>query len=320
MAATSRHMVLAGLAAGLLATTTCATATALATARGGPEHHSIASAASSSRLPVKEIEDIEQADGTYSSGVLTIDIDRDGAYRLHGVALSKGFEVQHELYFQSLGNGDALFNGELAVPQIRVQATISAIEDQGLVFQALHQHFLDIHPMVWFIHFRGSGNTRQLAERVHAVVEATRVDLPQSSPKHPTTRLPVKQLTQILGGDAQVEAHGVVDIEIDRRNHETLGGQQARPDLGIAPNVEFMPLRRGRALVVPDFGMTTPEIQKVTALMRSLGWTDECLYNQENGEHPQLFWSHMVKAGSATTLARQVRRALDLMNVEPAKG
>jgi hypothetical protein len=219
-----------------------------------------------------------------------------------------------------LSNGEALFNGELAVPRSRVQPTIDAIEKQGLVFQALHQHFIDIRPMVWFIHFRGTGAPQSLAKKVQAVVAATNVDLPQSSPKHPTTPLPAKRLGQILGGTSQIEAHGVVDVDVDRKNVETLGGRKAEPDLGIAPNVEFMPIGRGRAVVVPDFGMTAPEVQKVTSTMGAQGWTDECLYNQEIGEHPQLFWSHMVKTGNAITLARQVRRALDHMNVEHAGG
>jgi hypothetical protein len=294
-----------------------ATATVMGFAvSGAAANPSKTPAASAHRLPVKQIESIERADGTYSKGVLTIDIDRDGTYHLDGTTLAEDFEVQHELYFQSLNNGKALFNGELAVPQARVQRTISAIEKQGLVFQAMHQHFLNIHPMVWFIHFRGTATPQALARRVHAVVEATDVTLPQTSPKHPTTSLPAKRLARILGGTGEVEAHGVVNVDVDRNNTEILHGHKAKPDLGIAPNVEFMPLGHGRALVVPDFGMTTSEVQKVTATMLARGWTDECLYNQESGEHPQLYWSHMVKKGSPISLARQVRQGLDHMNVE----
>lgn len=309
---TAYRGAIATAVAGITATVTIVGIT-VSGAAAGP---SKPAASTSHRLPVGKIESIEQADGSYSNGVLAIDIDRAGTYHLHGTKLAEDFEVQHELYFQSLGNGKALFNGELAVPQSRVQPTIDAIEEQGLIFQALHQHFMDIHPMVWFIHFRGTGDPQALARRVHTVVEATDVTLPQTTPKHPQTSLPAQKLARILGGTGQVEAHGVVDVDIDRKNTEVLGGYKAKPDLGVAPDVEFMPLGHGRALVVPDFGMTTGEVQKVTSTMRAQGWTDECLYNQENGEYPQLFWSHMVKRGNATTLAKQVRHALDQMNVE----
>jgi hypothetical protein len=277
-----------------------------------------AAPAGGSSLPVKAIEKIEQADGTFSSGVLTIDIERDNVTpKLHGRTLRDGFEVQHELYFQSLGKHRATINGELALKTGQTQRVIDRIESEHLAFQAMHQHFIDAHPRVWFIHFRGTGHPKSLARRVHRVVEATGVKLPQSSPKHPKTHLPVKRLAKILGGTAEKAGHGIVDIEVDRKNTEKLGGHAIKPDLGVATSIGFLPWHHGRkALVVPDFGMTAKEIAPVTKVMRSHGWTDECLYNQETDEHPQLYFSHMVKKGKPVALAHQIRKGLNQMNVE----
>lgn len=95
-------------AAGVIATTIIG---------GGGPAASAASSASSGKLPVKQIETIEQAQGDYSSGVLSIDIDRD--YRLPtgpgGVKFKPGFEIVHELYFQMLSSSTAMFNGDVAV-------------------------------------------------------------------------------------------------------------------------------------------------------------------------------------------------------------
>jgi hypothetical protein len=75
MNATSRHWIIAatalavgiaGISAGVV-TSNASAGSAAATAT------TAATATSSHRLPVKQIESIEQADGTYGSGVLTID-------------------------------------------------------------------------------------------------------------------------------------------------------------------------------------------------------------------------------------------------------
>ena len=76
----------------------------------------------------------------------------------------------------------------------------------------------------------------------------------------------------------------------------------------------FKPLNsRGTlAAAAPDFSMESREVQPVVALMRSRGYHVGCLYNQETSEHPQLFFSHMVKTGDPYAMAAEIRRALDL--------
>jgi hypothetical protein len=128
--------------------------------------------------------------------------------------------------------------------------------------------------------------------------------------------LPSARLATILGGQAQIGENGIVTVDIDRANTEILGGHAVKPGLGVATSVEFQPTGHTRALVVPDFGMTAEEIGPVTRTMRSLGWYDECLYNQETAEFPQLYFSHMAKQGNAVKLAREISAGLNRMNVE----
>lgn len=308
------------LAGGALATALVGSTASVAAVPSSPPG-GVRAASESTQLPVQQIEKIERADGTFSSGVLTIDINRSDlhVHGLHGVRFKTGFEIQHELYFQSLGRHRAAFNGSVAVKQSEIAPVIDEILKQGLTFQAEHQHYTDLSPMVWFIHFRGTGEPRALAEKVHTVVRATSTPLPQSSPKHPTTPLPAKRLAAILGGEASVGDNGVVTVDVPRRHSVVLGGHRINPGLGVQTNISFEPYGGGdRAVVAPDFAMTTNEITPVTRIMRSHGWEDGCLYNQETGESPQLFFSHMVKTGDAVTLAHQIRRALDHTDVEPS--
>ena len=77
--------------------------------------------------------------------------------------------------------------------------------------------------------------------------------------------------------------------------------------------MDFLPLAAdgSRAAVVPDFSMTTGEVTPVIREMRRLGWDIGCLYYQETGEQPQLFFSDQFKAGDPYILAAEVRRGLD---------
>lgn len=268
-------------------------------------------------LPVHAIEHILQADGHVSHGVLEVDINRSDlkVKGPGGVPFADGFQIQHELYFQSLGRHQAILNGDLALRPDEIQRVIDTLIAHHLVFQAEHQHLYDLHPMVWFVHFRGTGDPLRLARAIHDTITTTRTPLPQHSPAHPTTPLPVQRLARILGGDATVGDNGVVTVTVDRADTIILGGKKISPDLGVSTEVQFEPLPGGKAAVVPDFSMTAQEVQPVVAVMRFQHWLVGCLYNQETDEHPQLYFSHMFRTGDPVALAREVREGLERTRV-----
>jgi hypothetical protein len=293
---TRRGLVAGGAASGLL----------LATAG-----RALAASASASSLPVSAIEQIVGADGRVSNGVLEIDIDRDDIHAsIHGVPFLPGFQIQHELFFQAIGGGRAILNGDLALKPSETQPVIDGFLHEGLVFQAFHQHLYDLQPDVWFMHYRGVGDALALARHIRAVIDQTNVKLPQHAPSHPTTPLPANRLADILGGDATIGENGVVTVEVPRAHGVTLGGIHVKPELGVSTNIQFEPLSGGRAAVVPDFSMTATEIRPVMAVMREHGWDVGCLYNQETAESPQLYFSHMFKTGDPVRLAREIRAGL----------
>lgn len=276
-----------------------------------------AATAASGQLPVAEIERIVGAKGTVSNGVLNIEIDRDDIpnVRKEGVPIKPAFEINGNLVFQALSDGSVMMNGDLAFRPEELNPAIDQMIRHGLTWQAMHQHLWGLNPMVWFQHMRMRGSARTVAQACHAVLSATSTPLPQAPPTHPTTPLDAKRLGQIIGQTPDVGASGVVTIDVPRRNPVTLGGVRINPYLNITTPVAFEPLGGDTAAVVPDFGMTAGEITKVTAVMRSQGWEIDCLYNQETDEQPQLYFSHQFKVGNAYTLAREVRRGLEQMNV-----
>lgn len=273
-------------------------------------------------LPVGQIEQALNAKGTVSQHVLTVEIDRNdiGNRHIHGVVVKPSFEINGAITFQPLSGGRALLNGDMALRPSEIDRFIDALIANHLVFQAEHQHFYDLTPIVWFIHFRGIDNPVTLAQEMHTVLTtATSVKLPQQPPEKPRTPLDVRQIKSILGADsAQVGSDGVVTFTLTRKNTEHLGGVVLNQNANAETNIAFEPLDASgsQAAVAPDFGMTAGEIQNVIGVMRADGWDIGCLYNQETDEFPQLFFSHDFKVGDPVALARQVRQALNRMNVK----
>jgi hypothetical protein len=279
------------------------------TTPGADEHH----------LPAEEMQEILQAEGSVSNGVLSVGIDRTdfGPVHLRGVRIEPSFELSGDLTFQPLSHSAAFFNGDLPLKENEVDPVIDAILANGLVFQAEHQHFYDFHPQVWFIHFRGQGHPLALARSVHSVLKATATPLPQKPPAHPTTPLDADRLQSILNGyDAEVSDNGVVTVFVSRKDAIHIDGVLVRPETNIATNISFQPLNADgtKVAAAPDFAMEANEINPLMRVMRRHGWDIGCLYNQETDEHPQLFFSHQFKTGNPYTLAHEIRSGLNQTN------
>jgi len=273
--------------------------------------------AQSGRLPDYQMQQILQAQGSVSEGVLQIDIDRDDIGEVsgpEGVTFTPSFEVDGTLTFQPLGNNLAFFNGDLALKPEECNPFIDAIIANGLIFQAFHQHYIETTPNIWFIHWRGVGNPLTLAQAVKNVLDVTSTPFPQAPPATPKTPLDPGRLAAILHGTAQVGEQGVVTVDVSRTDQIVIGDVIASPDANIFTEVMFKPLSSSgsMAAVGPDFSMTAEEVMRVVPLMRQQGWFQGCLYNQETDEYPQLYFDHMLKTGDAYQLAAEVRRGLDL--------
>jgi Domain of Unknown Function (DUF1259) len=271
------------------------------------------------KLPADRIQDIIQAEGTVTNGVLSIDIARDDIGDVRGprgVTFTPAFEVDGTLTFQPLRDGRVFFNGDLPLKAEETNRVIDAIIGNGLTFQAFHQHYDRMDPQIWFIHWRGTGPALHIARAVRNVLAATSAPLPQTMPKNPTTPLDADRLGRILGGDATVGDEGVVTVEVTRTDDIHIAGIRVSPEANISTNIGFRPLNRHgtTAAAAPDFSMTSQEITPVLATMRQRDWHVGCLYNQETDEHPQLYFAHMLKTGDPYQLAHEIRRGIDHTN------
>jgi hypothetical protein len=269
------------------------------------------------KLPAAAIQQIVGAEGSVSGGVLGIGVARGDIGTVRGplgVQFPPSFEIGGDLTFQPLGAHRAFFNGDLALKASELNAVVDAILANGLVFQAMHQHYFDLDPMVWFVHFRGEAEPLTLARRVRRVLDVTGTPLPQTMPSAPTTPLDHAKLAKTLHGSSEIGEDGVVTIVVNRSDRIVVDGVQVSPEANISTNIEFLPLDEAgaRAAVAPDFSMTAAEVDPVCRRMRAAGFEIGCLYNQETAEHPQLYFSHMLAVGDPQDLAVRIRKSLNV--------
>lgn len=308
-----------GLVAGLASAGPLAAASAAAGKKKPREVAAGKTHTAKGKLPVKKMEEILEAEGGVSDGVLKVAVDRDdiGTVKLRGVPITPAFMINGSLNFQPLGSNLAFFNGDLALKASEIDPFIDALLANGQEFQAEHQHFYDFEPEVWFIHWRGTGEPLALAQATRNVLGATSIPLPQKSPSHPSTPLDPARLKNILHGyEAEVGKEGVVTVYVARKEPIRIENVIVKPETNVATEVGFAPMGGGTAAVIPDFGMIGSEVNPVVGVMRAQGWDIGCLYNQETEEHPQLFFSHQFNLGDPYKLAEQVRRGLDQMNTQ----
>jgi len=268
-------------------------------------------------LPVQDIQRILRSSGRVSGSVLHVSQQRRDLNDVVGpenIPFKPAFALHNDFYFQALPNGRVIMNGELALRAEELNTVIDRILSTGLVFQSFHQHFFNLDPQIWHVHFRGSGSPYGLARGVEYVVRATDTPLPQTAPMNPTSTLDVPRLGRLLGGETEIHEDGVVSVSILRREQVTLGGTTIDPRLGIAHEIHFEPLADGRTAVAPKFALLASEIAPVMRLMRREGFDIHCLYNQETAEVPQLYFSHLLGAGNPYSYSRVIRRALQQTN------
>ena len=273
----------------------------------------------SGQLPTKQIEETLRTDGKMNDGVFALSQDRKDLHVTGpgGIPFKPSWQVNHEFAFQNLKDGNAIITCELSLLSKEVNPVIDQILKHGLVFQALHQHFFDLSPQIYHIHFRGIGNPLELARGVAAVVSATGTPLPQKSPIAPKTTLDKNKLEKILGGSAEIADDGVVIVSIPRKETIMLGGVPLKSDMGVSHTVAFEPLDGGKkTAVAPDFALIASEINPLLQMMREQGFTVHCLYNQETAESPQLYFSHQLAVGDAYDLARKIRKGLERTNTK----
>ena len=216
----------------------------------------------------------------------------------------------------SAHGGDLMVMGDLVLFEDEVNPVISAALDNGLEVTALHNHFFYESPRVMFLHIGGSGSAAKLAAAVKKALDAAKqvraanLAMPSkfAGPAIPETNsISAGPIDQILGTKGQLNA-GMYKATIGRP--ATMHGSKVGAQMGVNTWAAFAG-SDDAAVVDGDFAMTATEVQPVLKALRKAGILIVAIHNHMTHEEPQYIFLHYWGKGSAASLAKALRSAMD---------
>ncbi len=233
---------------------------------------------------------------------------------LDGVTLKPGFALGGWLAFEATGS-QAMVMGDLVLTQDEINPVMKKLEEEGIEITALHNHLLRAEPATMYMHVLGHGDPMKLATALHSALALSKVPFEATAAAAPVAMdLDVASIDKILGAKGKVNG-GILQYGIPRREKIEESGMPVPSSLGSAEGINFQPTGQGKAAITGDFVLTASEVNPVAKALRENGIEVTALHNHMLNDQPRLFFMHFWANDDAEKLAKDLRAALDKVNV-----
>jgi hypothetical protein len=224
------------------------------------------------------------------------------------------------LSFQAVSGSEAVATIEFPLREGEVDRFVDVLRAHGVRVTAVHNHYLQDHPKLIFVHADALGNAVNIAHAARDAWQAVGAPVDpegQPSPDDHVQGLDPEHLAAELGGTGDA-LDGIADVTVPRNDSVSLkfGGAVVplQSEMGPQSDLEFQPLGNGRAVVIGEICVTAEESQKVIQVLRASRIEVDALHNHFLTDEPRLFFLHLQARGDADELARVIRRALNETN------
>lgn len=232
---------------------------------------------------------------------------------IEGDTLAPGFEFTSYIGFAPKGARNVMAMAEVIVLESEVPAVLAEARRQGLHVTAVHNHLLNEHPHIMYIHVTAEGTPAAVAAKFRAVFARTATPLEPAAEE--PGRVDWSSIDAVLG--AHAEAHGAVaEYVFPRREHLTMHGLalESSGTIETASEVVFQQLGGGRVANTGELYILPSEVEPVVSALDAHGLHVTALHNHMVGDQPRMYWVHWYATGDGPTLARGVASALAQMN------
>ena len=252
--------------------------------------------------------------GDFKGGVLKVNIPRnDVTVAVQGVLVPTPFGFGGWIALTKGDHDMDVMMGDLVLTETEVNPVMTAVLSAGLDVTALHNHFFFDSPRMYYMHVHGVGSAADLAKKIKPAIDLIGRD-PFAAPAGAGTELPkgpmnAEGLSKIIGHPG--EQNGAVykitigRPDIDLREH----GARIESRMGLNTWAAFTG-SDSDAVIAGDVAMLAAEVTPVLKALRSAGIQVVALHHHMTTGTP-VFFVHYWGRGSAETLARGVRAALD---------
>ncbi|HZP47554.1 MAG TPA: DUF1259 domain-containing protein [Vicinamibacterales bacterium] len=126
-----------------------------------------------STLDVASLESTMRSTATLVDHVVEFTFDHPGSFTLEGKSFPPAMGPQSEVHFQATRGGAAIV-AEFAVTAAEATTAVHYLRAHGMniEFSALHNHWLNESPRLFFVHVWGTGSAASLAHTMRGVLDA----------------------------------------------------------------------------------------------------------------------------------------------------
>lgn len=230
-----------------------------------------------------------------------------------GDALSPRFEFTSYVGFAPLGSRDVLAMGEIVLLQQEVPAVLAEAHRQGIRVTAVHNHLMNEHPRIVYLHVMAQGTPDAVAAGLRATF--ARSATPLAPPRTEPSRADWSSIDAVLGTHAEAEG-SVAEYVFPRREPVHVHGLRVKSTgaLETASEVVFQQLANGRTASTGELYLLPAEVERVTRTLDEHGLHVTALHNHMLDDAPAHYWVHWYATGDGPSLARGVAAALAQMN------
>lgn len=214
------------------------------------------------------------------------------------------------------GSGDMnVLMGDLVLTQNEVNSVMSALLDNGLEVSALHNHFFQDEPHIFYMHVHGHGTPADLARQLKPALDLIGRTAPRpastsgTAPAASGAKLDSAKIAQIVGTPGE-QSGEVYKITIGRDDLKlTEMGAPINARMGLNTWAAFVGTNENAA-IAGDVAMLASEVTPVLKALRKNGLDVVAIHHHMTKTEPTIFFLHYWGTGPAEKLASGFRAAL----------
>jgi hypothetical protein len=207
---------------------------------------------------------------------------------------------------------ESMMMGDLVLLDSEVPKVITKLVEENLDITAIHNHLINETPNIKYIHFHGSGNAVQLAEKIKAVLAVTATPLTPPAVQAKTKNIDWSKVTAILGTTGKQNGM-LLQYSFPRNEKLTERGMEMPPSMGMATAINFQ-MDGNRAAITGDFVLLPDEVNPVVKALTANGIMPTAIHSHMLHDEPRLFMMHFWAVGELEKLATGLKAALDKTN------
>jgi Domain of Unknown Function (DUF1259) len=207
---------------------------------------------------------------------------------------------------------ESMMMGDLVLLDTEVPKVILKLVEENLDITAIHNHLINETPNIKYIHFHGSGEAVQLAEKIKSVLAITATPLAPPSPQTQVNKIDWSKVTAILGTTGKPNGM-LLQYSFPRNEKLTESGMEMPPSMGMATAINFQ-MDGERVAITGDFVLLPDEVNPVVKALTENGITPTAVHSHMLHDEPRLFMMHFWAVGEPGKLATGLKEALDKTN------